>query len=1060
MSYFPRNFNVNSVVISDREGRQTSSPTSASDIGYIPSNISSKTPRMYQHFNKTSWIRGSSGICFGTGDFTIAFDIIFPTAYDIIAMTGYKLFQSNSSHCPSIDIEISGRNSNAGMTPKMFPLIKLGENQKLYLTGDNQPFFPVGQPVHVAMVFDRDGSGLTYINGNPQTNDTFNYFPTTGFSGVSLGSGQVSTSGSWTLGPTIDCDLGSFTIFNYALNAPEIVSLVRDGGITDIFADVTGFDADYTFYRSPGFPTTGVDGWSVPNSTDGNVTGGYSATDSIGVTRNNCIRFQCFGSTFNGRLFAGPHSSLFLPNHQYRVDTELFIPSTNTFLNGFLLGELQGNLPIGAIGFNGNYGLGVTGFWTGVSLTYSGYQQNITNDPITVKFLSGTNTTWSGVSGDVAYISYVKYTALGCIFDLDLCNANQDVSPVVRNRVTPLFNGLIQSGVQSYTAPIQGNFLYLVISNYISGSSGIYFPTSHKGFNNIGIGTLGIPMFPLTFGSGALINSGMSFGAFPNSTSNNYNRTRFFHSGGHFRFIAETSEANDTTKFYIGANDPGSLNGPTMYFSRNLIAPTGKIVIGPDLFSLSETSVLFTGALIATTINQIAVNIRPVIGQGSLAGFTALVVNPIVSGLGGGTRLLADFQINGVSKVKIDSSGNSYFKDVNCTGDFYLYDGKAIKTWDGTAFVDSLTTNSLNQDITLKSSSLGGNLYLAIQNTLNSGVFSFGGVDKHFFGNSQVKLTTDLTAYGSVFGGAPASDGRSNHFFNYSDRAISGSKGALICRYNYTGGFSFSAGTQNNLRNYKSAFIVDYDITETGTFGSVPYTVSGGYKGIDVEILDNRGTDTISTSMVGIDVNLLMSGLGAAVTRNLYGFRTRFSVSETRVFESGFGLFVASPLFDSNTGGFVGGINYGIYIEKQSHTLVNSGFGIYQADTTDKNFLGGSTVFGYYKFENPSGTLHTKQSRRTVSTLQDGYSASLIMEPGYDGGGNTVRHNYFAIKESSLTSGATVTDSCLFRFSNGTGTSTLLSPGTNKFTINTIDTWLKVSISGRVCYMPIYYDRN
>lgn len=50
-------------------------------------------------------------------------------------------------------------------------------------------------------------------------------------------------------------------------------------------------------------------------------------------------------------------------------------------------------------------------------------------------------------------------------------------------------------------------------------------------------------------------------------------------------------------------------------------------------------------------------SISPTINQSSTAGYTALLVNPTETTTGSGTKLLADFQIGGSSKAKIDNTG-------------------------------------------------------------------------------------------------------------------------------------------------------------------------------------------------------------------------------------------------------------------------------------------------------------------------------------------------------------------------------------------------------------------
>jgi hypothetical protein len=55
--------------------------------------------------------------------------------------------------------------------------------------------------------------------------------------------------------------------------------------------------------------------------------------------------------------------------------------------------------------------------------------------------------------------------------------------------------------------------------------------------------------------------------------------------------------------------------------------------------------------------SQYGVKINPTINQTSTAGYTALLVNPTETATGSGTKLLADFQVGGTSKFKIDDTG-------------------------------------------------------------------------------------------------------------------------------------------------------------------------------------------------------------------------------------------------------------------------------------------------------------------------------------------------------------------------------------------------------------------
>lgn len=73
-------------------------------------------------------------------------------------------------------------------------------------------------------------------------------------------------------------------------------------------------------------------------------------------------------------------------------------------------------------------------------------------------------------------------------------------------------------------------------------------------------------------------------------------------------------------------------------------------------------------------------NITPTITQTGSAGYTAFKLNVTETTIGSGAKLLADFQVGGVSKFKVDNTGYATFaSDVN-TPQFYRIGGVAIHT--------------------------------------------------------------------------------------------------------------------------------------------------------------------------------------------------------------------------------------------------------------------------------------------------------------------------------------------------------------------------------------------
>lgn len=65
-----------------------------------------------------------------------------------------------------------------------------------------------------------------------------------------------------------------------------------------------------------------------------------------------------------------------------------------------------------------------------------------------------------------------------------------------------------------------------------------------------------------------------------------------------------------------------------------------------------------TGTYTASSGVENNFRVAPTINQSSTAGYTALLVNPTETATGSGTKLLADFQVGGTSKVNITNVGN------------------------------------------------------------------------------------------------------------------------------------------------------------------------------------------------------------------------------------------------------------------------------------------------------------------------------------------------------------------------------------------------------------------
>lgn len=99
----------------------------------------------------------------------------------------------------------------------------------------------------------------------------------------------------------------------------------------------------------------------------------------------------------------------------------------------------------------------------------------------------------------------------------------------------------------------------------------------------------------------------------------------------------------------------------------------------------------------ASSGNQTALGIDPTVNQSSTAGYTALLVNPTETATGSGTKLLADFQVGGTSKTRIDNTGSHYLSngasiiDFNTTDETTNYE-RAMHYWNSNVYTIATQT--------------------------------------------------------------------------------------------------------------------------------------------------------------------------------------------------------------------------------------------------------------------------------------------------------------------------------------------------------------------------------
>lgn len=132
----------------------------------------------------------------------------------------------------------------------------------------------------------------------------------------------------------------------------------------------------------------------------------------------------------------------------------------------------------------------------------------------------------------------------------------------------------------------------------------------------------------------------------------NYERVRHYWTSNTYMISAESGGTGVGRDIKLQAGS-SSLLVPT---STGLTARRDNTAFtGAGILNVSSTGLMGIGG------TQIGLMINPAVSQSSTAGYTMLLVNPTESTTGSGQRLLADFQVGGSSKTRIDSAGIHYF---------------------------------------------------------------------------------------------------------------------------------------------------------------------------------------------------------------------------------------------------------------------------------------------------------------------------------------------------------------------------------------------------------------
>lgn len=132
----------------------------------------------------------------------------------------------------------------------------------------------------------------------------------------------------------------------------------------------------------------------------------------------------------------------------------------------------------------------------------------------------------------------------------------------------------------------------------------------------------------------------------------NYERVRHYWNSGVYTIGSEVGGTGTQRDITLSANTTAITARPGGNFAK-------VIMIGS---SASATGIMasLSGSLTSSSGTPVGLSITPTANQTSTAGYTALLVNPTETATGSGTKNLADFQVGGTSKTRIDNTGSHY----------------------------------------------------------------------------------------------------------------------------------------------------------------------------------------------------------------------------------------------------------------------------------------------------------------------------------------------------------------------------------------------------------------
>jgi hypothetical protein len=190
--------------------------------------------------------------------------------------------------------------------------------------------------------------------------------------------------------------------------------------------------------------------------------------------------------------------------------------------------------------------------------------------------------------------------------------------------------------------------LYLNSTAYIDGAVA---GTANLTGNLAILATSGSATHSLTLGS---TSTGIALYNTVDQTTN-YERVRMYWSGNALNIFTDKGGTGAAREIRMSA-----INSINQGLRLNSDATLGFVQVRTATSIAGSIGLNITGTLSSSSGIQYGQTTTPTISQSGTAGYTALLINATESSTGSGTKLLADFQVGGVSKVSIGQNGVLY----------------------------------------------------------------------------------------------------------------------------------------------------------------------------------------------------------------------------------------------------------------------------------------------------------------------------------------------------------------------------------------------------------------